>query len=347
MSLAELVDRRLDLPPLVSAMAPDLGSAFDGSVGRCPRPGAEQSPDAPRIFFRACRWLGALVTRWRTNSMDRRDRGGQRGRRWVSRLVRLGCDDIARHPLGAILLRPKPQDHGPSTRHRALTLIWFAVIAALAIGFGGLALASLRGTGGAARIAIHFLRPKHVTFGHRVGWTIPDAEADSRRIRSSAGPALGSPRRDRRRVGRLTASRGGRRTNSRRSFSRSSVRSTHATRSGARATADQLVQENQQRRGRADRRATDSSAQGCRTGAAKRSRRPLNSPAPSGAEFLTDNKPRIAAPDGAGEGATEHRKRAHLGCVSAERRSQRAPAPSGAALVDDGAGLCSRMNCAT
>ena len=30
-TIAELVDRRLDVPPLVSAMAPDLGRAFDGA----------------------------------------------------------------------------------------------------------------------------------------------------------------------------------------------------------------------------------------------------------------------------------------------------------------------------
>lgn len=155
-TVAELVDRRLDVPPLVSAMAPDLGSAFDESVAAALDPEPSRRP-SPLAFSSG---LVAGLGRWS------RDGGPAR---WSGAMAPAAENPAAENPAGSIgssdsaattsLAIPvarsgQPVAYAPgrrdrSSQSRSRTFVWLAVVAALAIGFGGLvALTGLRGTGG-------------------------------------------------------------------------------------------------------------------------------------------------------------------------------------------------------
>jgi Protein kinase domain len=150
-TVAELVDRRLDVPPLVSAKAPDLGPAFDDSVAAALDPEPSRRP-SPLAFSSG---LVAGLGRWS------RDGGPAR---WTGAIAAAGedtagsigsPDSAATTSLAIPVERSGPLGHAPGTGDRRTetgtrTLVWLAVIAVLAIGFGGLvALTGLRGTGGA------------------------------------------------------------------------------------------------------------------------------------------------------------------------------------------------------
>jgi hypothetical protein len=151
-TVAELVDRRLDVPPLVSAKAPDLGHAFDDAVVAALDPEPSRRP-SPLAFSSG---LVAGLGRWS------RDGGPAR---WTGAVAvstqdpdgSIGSFDSAATTSLAIPVAGsgQPPGHAPGTRDRSTetgsrTLVWLVVIAALAIGFGGLvALTGLRGTGGA------------------------------------------------------------------------------------------------------------------------------------------------------------------------------------------------------
>lgn len=147
-TVAELVDRRLDVPPLVSAMAPDLGRPFDGSVAAAldPEPSRRPSP----IAFSS--GLVAGLGRWS------RDGGPAR---W-SNAIATGAEN----PAGSVA--PYDSDmttsvaipvaqQGPRVEHavgirdrsaqsRSRAYLWLAIVGALVIAFAGLV--ALAGFGG-------------------------------------------------------------------------------------------------------------------------------------------------------------------------------------------------------
>jgi eukaryotic-like serine/threonine-protein kinase len=150
-TVAELVDRRLDVPPLVSAMAPDLGRAFDESVAAALDPEPSRRP-SPLAFSSglvaglgrwsrdggAARWSGAMAAAAENSA-------GSTGSSDSAATTSLAIP-VARsgQPIGYTPGRP---DQGAQSRSR--TFVWLAVLAALAIGLGGLvALTGLRGSGG-------------------------------------------------------------------------------------------------------------------------------------------------------------------------------------------------------
>ena len=153
-TVAELVDRRLDVPPLVSAMAPDLGRAFDEFVAAAldPEPSGRPSP----LAFSS--GLVAGLGRWS------RDGGPAR---WTNAMMAAGAEN----PAGSIapydsdmttsvaidLAQPGPRvEHAAgipdwSAQFRSRALLWLAIVGALVIAFAGLVALTSLGEGGASR----------------------------------------------------------------------------------------------------------------------------------------------------------------------------------------------------
>ncbi|HEY8637291.1 MAG TPA: serine/threonine-protein kinase, partial [Candidatus Limnocylindrales bacterium] len=150
-TVAELADRRLDSPPLVSAMAPDLGRAFDEPVAAAldPEPSRRSSP----LAFSS--GLVAGLGRWSRDGGPARWTGapaavaeqpvGPVGSSASGATTSLAIP--VAQPDEAVGYPPARQDPGPRSGSR--TAFWLAVLAALAIGLGGLiVLTGLRGAGG-------------------------------------------------------------------------------------------------------------------------------------------------------------------------------------------------------
>jgi eukaryotic-like serine/threonine-protein kinase len=146
-TVAELVDRRLDVPPLVSAMAPDLGHAFDDAVAAAldPEPSRRPSPLAFSSGLVAglgrwsrdggpARWTGAVATADAAGSLDATASAAT-----TSLAIPVAPPG---QPLGEAPIADRSAEAG------SRTLVWLAVIAAVVIGIGGLvALTGLRGIG--------------------------------------------------------------------------------------------------------------------------------------------------------------------------------------------------------
>ena len=167
-TVAELVDRRLDVPPLVSAMAPDLGHAFDESVATALDPAPSGRP-SPQAFSSG---LVAGLGRWS------RDGGPAR---WTNPMMRVGAEN----PAGSIapdesdmttsvaidLAQPGSQvehavgtpDQSPPFRSRAF--LWLAIVGALVIAFAGLVALTSFGEGGPNRSLSPSLRPAAISSG--------------------------------------------------------------------------------------------------------------------------------------------------------------------------------------
>jgi hypothetical protein len=150
-TVAELVDRRLDVPPLVSALAPDLGPAFDAPVAAALDPQPTRRP-SPLAFSSE---LVAGLGRWS------RDGGPAR---WTNALTAVGAENPVGSfgPDGSAMTTSIAIDvasQGPrvghaagtrdlSARPRSRVLVWLGIVGALVIAFMVVvALASL-GEGG-------------------------------------------------------------------------------------------------------------------------------------------------------------------------------------------------------
>ena len=153
-TVAELVERRLDVPPLVSAMAPDLGRAFDESVAAAlnPEPGRRPSP----LVFSS--GLVAGLGRWSRDGGPARWSGAMAAAAAENPTESIGSSDSASTASLAIPVARsgQPVGYAPGRRDqraqpRSRTIVWLAVVGALAIAFGGLV--ALVGLGGAGRPA--------------------------------------------------------------------------------------------------------------------------------------------------------------------------------------------------
>jgi eukaryotic-like serine/threonine-protein kinase len=152
-TIAELVDRRLDAPPLVSTTAPDLGPAFDEPVAAALDPEPSRRP-LPLAFSSG---LVAGLGRWS------RDGGPAR---WMSAMQALDEDPVT--SIGSVdsamttsVAIPLVRSEGPSgdapggrarsAPSRSRSVVWLVVVGIIAIALGGLfALAGFGGVGGSA-----------------------------------------------------------------------------------------------------------------------------------------------------------------------------------------------------
>ena len=151
-TVAELVERRLEVPPLVSAMAPDLGRAFDESVAAAldPEPGRRPSP----LVFSS--GLVAGLGRWSRDGGPARWSGAMAAAAAENPAGPIGSSDSASTTSLAIPVARSgqpvgyaPAGRGQRAQPRSRTFVWLALVGALAIAFGGLvALAGLGGSAG-------------------------------------------------------------------------------------------------------------------------------------------------------------------------------------------------------
>ena len=160
-TVAELVERRFDMPPLVSAMAPDLERAFDESVAAAldPEPSSRPSP----LAFSS--GLVADLGRWSRE-------GGPA--RWTNAIPAteaenpsrdIGRDGSAMTTSVAIPVAPQEPRVGQTSemrdrnaRSRSRAYFWLVIVGALAIAFAGL-LAFAGFGGGRPSSASPSLRP--------------------------------------------------------------------------------------------------------------------------------------------------------------------------------------------
>ena len=161
-TVAELVGRRLDVPPLVSAMAPDLGHAFDESVAASLDPAPSGRP-SPLAFSSG---LVAGLGRWS------RDGGPAR---WTNLMMAAGAENPAGSiaPYGSDMTTSVAIDEGqpgPRVEHavglpawsaqfRSRGLLWLTIVGALVIAFAGLVALTSLGEGGASSSPSPSVRP--------------------------------------------------------------------------------------------------------------------------------------------------------------------------------------------